>query len=238
MDCSYCMNILLTRVPVPGKTKTRLSGLLTHEQCAELQQALILDTVEKLSSTGNPLMLCYSDEAESLPDGAEFCNRFFEEVRRSCCEGCALHIVPQRGDDLGARMHNAIIQAFQLGADSCALTGSDLPYITGGDMQDAACALDDSDVVLGPSNDGGYWLVGVRQPFPELFQGKSYGGSGVFEDAMATCRQHGKSVAILRKAFDLDEPDDYRTLCAKAHQGDPCLGPRTAAMVLSAELKA
>ena len=83
------------------------------------------------------------------------------------------------------------------------------------------------DVVLGPSSDGGYWLVGLNEPFPELFEGKEYHMDRVLAEAVATCRAHDRKVALSRETFDVDVPEDYFMLCNQVAQGNFRLGVRT-----------
>lgn len=222
-----CYTILFTRVPVPGRTKTRLLPILSAEECATLQRAMTLDLAEKLAALGNPLVLCYSDEWEGIDDGPSLRDTFIEEVRVAAAAASSFHVVAQEGSDLGARMANAMQFAFDQGAAGCILMGSDLPDIMRNDIQIAQRALTYSDVVLGPTADGGYWLIGTRTPFPALFEGKQYGTSNVLTEAIAACREHGRAVALSRETFDIDIPEDYYQLCGQVTKGDFRLGPRT-----------
>lgn len=231
MDSPQCSIILFTRIPVPGKTKTRLHPILSPEECAFLQEAMVLDLAEKLSELGQPIVLSYSDEWSGLEEGEALRDSFLSKVEQVCVNAPSFTAIPQRGSDLGARMTHAMQDAFDNGAEACILMGSDLPDIMRHDIEVAQRALAYSDVVLGPSDDGGYWLVGVRSPFPELFEGKDYGSSGVLTDAVATCRAHDRTVALSRETFDIDVPEDYFLLCKQVNKGDFRLGKRTVAAV-------
>lgn len=231
MDSPQCSIILFTRIPVPGKIKTRLHPILSPEECAFLQEAMALDLAEKLSELGLPIVLSYSDEWSSEEEGEALRDSFLAKVEEVCVNAPSFVAIPQRGGDLGARMDHAMQDAFDSGAEACILMGSDLPDIMRHDVEVAQRALAYSDVVLGPTDDGGYWLVGVRSPFPELFEGKDYGSGGVLTDAVATCRAHERTVALSRETFDIDAPEDYYQLCKQVNKGDFRLGKRTVAAV-------
>lgn len=225
--------VLLTRVPVPGRVKTRLMGALSGAQCARLQRALALDVAERLGATGLPLTVRYSDEAQG--DDA-LLRGFLADVRDAWKRGGGrggLRLEAQRGDGLGARMASAIEDELALGADGCLLTGSDLPLLGAGLLAPAVAAFDGGapDVVLGPTNDGGYWLVGLHHPFGELFADKRYGSGSVLEEALAACRAHGRTAALGPATRDVDTPDDLRWLAALVAAGDPQVGWRTARVV-------
>ena len=222
-----CTIILFTRIPVPGRVKTRLHPILSPEECAVLQEALILDQAEKLATLGNPLVLSYSDEWSSIDDGEQVRDAFVERVRAVSAGAASFQAVPQRGSSLGDRMASALQDAFELGARGCLLMGSDLPDIMRTDIQVAERALTYSDVVLGPTADGGYWLIGMREPFPQIFEGKHYGTGTVLTEAVAASREMGRTVALSRETFDIDVPQDYFQLCNQVNMGDFRLGPRT-----------
>ncbi len=234
--------VLLTRIPVPRRVKTRLMGKLSAEQCAQLQRAFALDAVERLAPLGLPLTVRYSNEAADNP---ALLGEFLAEVEKAWELGGGndgLRLEPQRGDDLGARMASAIEDELARGAAGCLLTGSDLPLLEAGLL---AQTLDvfwfgpagagfgpaetgsDPDVILGPTEDGGYWLVGLRRPFGELFAGKRYGSGGVFDDALAACKAHGRSVVPGPATRDVDTPDDLRWLARLVAAQDPRVGRRT-----------
>lgn len=224
---SSCTLILFSRTPIPGKTKRRLLPILSPEECALLQEAMALDLAEKLSSLGCPIMLCYSDEWQSLENGEEVRDAFIEKVRGVCTQAASFTAIPQTGEGLGQRMANAMDAAFETGAESCLLMGSDLPDIMRHDIEVAMRALTYSDVVLGPTADGGYWLIGSTVPLQHVFEDKQYGTAKVLTEAVAACRAEGKKVALSRETFDVDVPEDYFLLCKQVNKGDFRLGKRT-----------
>ena len=222
-----CAVVLFSRIPIPGKTKTRLHSILSPEECAALHEAMALDLAEKLSVLGNPLVLCYSDEWRGLADGEKARDAFIERMRRAAASAVSFAAIPQEGGNLGERMANAMQEMHRQGAGGCILMGSDLPNIMADDIRLAESALSSSDVVFGPSADGGFWLIGLRTPFPKVFEGKHYGTGTVLTEAVAVCRAYGLKVALLREAFDVDVPEDYYRLCNHVNESDSCLGART-----------
>ena len=114
------------------------------------------------------------------------------------------------GPDLGVRMCAALERELGAGAPAVGLMGSDLPEATTGVVAEALGLLEDPvvDVSLCPVEDGGYWFVGLKLPFPQLFEGTVYGGASVFEDALAACAAHGRAVAAGPRLRDVDTPED------------------------------
>lgn len=206
--------ILFTRIPVPGKVKTRLLPRLRGEDCAALQQAMTLDTAWTLSRLAGDLFVFYSDEG-----AAEQLTGLPEKAR--CC--------PQSGADLGQRMHHALETVLAMGYDGCLLLGADLPFLGEEEIRAAAERLEQHDVVLCPSPDGGYWLVGLHRPCPSLFQGKRYGGDSVLADALACCAGQGLRVGLGPVWADLDTPEDLDACFAQLETLPSSHNSRTAA---------
>lgn len=185
--------LLFTRIPQPGLCKTRLSPPLSPEQCAALQGAMLADGAAALRGLGMDLQVWYSG-----PGAPETLRPFVGDAP----------LFPQAGDGLGARMDGALSAALAQGYEGVLLLGSDLPFLDGADVRRAQTLLEGHDVVLCPSADGGYWLVGLNAPFPALFTGQRYGGSSVLADALAVCRAEGRSAALGPVRRDLDTPED------------------------------
>ena len=222
-----CAIILFSRVPIEGKVKKRLEPILSASECAVLQEAMALDIASKLATLDVPLLLSYSDEWRGVEGGESIRDAFIVKVSEAASSAPFFKAIRQQGEELGERMAHAMQETFDLGASSCLLMGSDLPCIMRNDIELAQRALSYSDVVLGPTEDGGYWLVGSRTPFPQMFEGKTYGSHTVLTEAVSTCRRYGLSVSLSRETFDVDEPNDYYQLCNQVTMGDFRLGWRT-----------
>ena len=220
--------ILFTRVPVPGRAKTRLLPVLSAHECALLQEAMILDEAEGLGLLGLDLVIYRSDEADNLADADSVNARFHLRVAEAAP---GVRLCVQTGDDLGSRMESAIDAELGRGAPWCMLLGSDLPLVDDNLIYEAIGAFGNEDALLCPSDDGGYWLVGLRRSCPALFEGKRYGTGSVFEEAYHACQSSGMGVAIGPVTRDIDTPDDFAWLCDLVRAKDRRVGVRTAACV-------
>ena len=193
--------ILFTRVPKAGQAKTRLIPALGEQGAAEFQWRLLARLLEELrhgAEQGLWRLCVYYCGAEGL-----------ERLWSMAGEGVVF--VEQVDDpDLGARMRAALERELAAGAPAVGLMGSDLPEATASVVAEALGLLKDLaiDVSLCPVEDGGYWFVGLKRPFPQLFEGTTYGGSSVFEDAVAACAAHGRTVATGPRLHDVDTLED------------------------------
>ena len=190
--------ICFTRLPRPGQTKTRLLPLLTPEQCAALHRAFLGDLRAVYNQVPADLYVAYAPD----PDWSALRELF----------PAAAGFFPQEGADLGQRMHHAICRVLELGYDRVVLTGTDLPLLQPGYLTEALASLDTSDVVIGPTPDGGYYLIGMKQPHPEAFQVSCYGGAYVYQNTLSAIVSTGFSVSPAPKCPDVDTPEDLRKL--------------------------
>lgn len=194
--------ILFTRVPIAGKTKTRLQTALTPEQCAQAHSAFLQDVASScLSPQQWDLLVFYGEEGplpvlqELLPQQKDF--------------------FLQQGKTLGEKMDRAITDTFKMGYERCVLIGADLPLINREIIAQAMRALEEISLVLGPTVDGGYYLVGSTKPCPEIFSGQSYGGNNVFENTVAAAQKAGLSLGTVATMEDIDQPEDLRNFADK-----------------------
>ncbi len=234
--------VLLTRVPVPGRVKTRLLPSLPPEGCAGLQHAMACDAAAALGTLGLPLTVRWSDEAEGLPGGTALCGEFVDELTACARRAGAPSVrsLSQQGAGLGPRMAGALEAELASGAAACLLMGSDLPTVDAATLRAAWDAFEaagpdgtPADVLFCPSSDGGYWLVGLRAPFPALFEGRGYGTGRVLDEALSACFAAGRTVALGPVVRDVDTPDDLAWLSALVAAGDERVGTRTTAWMRS-----
>ena len=190
--------ICFTRAPVPGRTKTRLMPLLSGEACAELHAAFLRDVARVCRETGAAVYVAYTPVGGRglLADIFPFARDLFL----------------QEGADLGERRAAAMDRVLAMGHSPCVLIGSDLPLLTAAHLNEAFAALEGADATLGPTPDGGYYLVGLKRPCPSLFTGKRYGSGGVYGDAVAALEAAGRSFAPAPSCADVDTPEDLRAL--------------------------
>ena len=208
--------ICFTRVPKPGVTKTRLLPILSGEQCAMLHTAFLRDLSSVYEQMDADLFVAYTND----PDW-EMLKEIFPAARG---------FFPQSGADLGEKMYNALRFVLEAGYGKAVLTGADLPLMTGVHLESGFAALDGADIAIGPTSDGGYYLVGMKQPSRVIFENQSYGGSTVLENTLAAANAAGLSAALAMACDDVDTPEDLRNLMTR-------LSPESATCSLLQELK-
>lgn len=213
--------VLFTRVPVPGRAKTRLMPLLTPEGCCLLQGAFILDVFSAVCGSGYDVFVCHTEEGDIEPLKSQLVG--------------ASGFFPQQGRDLGEKMHNAICYVLGLGFDGCVLVGSDIPLLSSRDISSVFELLAVRDVVIGPAEDGGYYLIGLKQPCRDIFS-IEYGTSSVFEETVAAVLGAGMSFAAARIMRDIDEPEDLFWLVDKLSHEESGVCPVTREVLSGLEI--
>jgi len=133
----------------------------------------------------------------------------------------AAALLPQRTGDIGARMECAFDELFRRGARRVALVGTDVPALSYEDVRDALESLDEHDVALGPATDGGYYLIALKGPEPELFAGIRWSSGEVLAGTLERAARRGLSVRVLRTLGDVDTVED---LVAEWERVRPLLG--------------
>lgn len=189
--------ICFTRVPRPGKTKTRLMPYLTGDQCAALHWAFLQDLSEIYIRLDADLFIAHTPD----PDWKNL-KSVFPSAR----------FFPQEGDGLGEKMNHALNTVLALGYEKVILTGSDLPLMAAEHLRSGFDALETADIALGATADGGYYLVGVKQPSSFLFENQTYGRGSVFDNTVCAARSAGHTVAPALPCDDVDTPEDLKKL--------------------------
>jgi len=192
--------ILFGRYPVPGQTKTRLIPALGPAGAAELQRRL----TEKTLRAARRAALKWGASLEVRFDGGSE-----ERMRRWL--GPGLVYSDQGPGDLGRRMEVALLDAIQQGSGKAVLFGTDIPGLRARHLGQALEALVEKDLVLGPTEDGGYWLVGLKRP-ADIFHNMVWGTGDVFDRTVARARARGLSVHSLERQRDLDTTEDLGVL--------------------------
>lgn len=178
----------------PGRVKTRLAATIGAEAAATIYAEFIRSLLVRLSEVGERRWLCFT------PDGrrAEF----------ESLAGSLWHAVPQAVGDLGQRMSAYFDEAFTASADRVVLIGSDSPTLPHAHVTRAFSALREHDVVLGPTLDGGYYLVGARGHTPPIFEDISWSTSEVWKQTVERLERSGLSYEELPSWYDVDERAD------------------------------
>ncbi|HBJ84010.1 MAG TPA: glycosyl transferase, partial [Verrucomicrobiales bacterium] len=187
--------IVFTRLPQPGKAKTRLIPMLGAEGAADLQRRMTLQTV------GRAWAAC-----ASLPDTHLIIAHEGGTTREMRGWLGPLCFQKQAQDDLGARLIHAMRMAHAQGAQKIVIIGTDCPDLTEEHLSAAFAMLDESDVVLGPAHDGGYYLIGMREPQPSLFEAIPWSTAEVFVVTQQRASEAGLSLSTMPRLADVDEP--------------------------------
>ena len=229
---------IFTRYPEPGKTKTRLIPALGPEGAAQLQRdmtrhtlALVRELAGTEKGTGtfcaeHPAGRSGNSCLSPLPRPMSVEVRFEggDAEKMAACFGNNMSYRPQGPGDLGSRMAAVFVEAFREGADRTVLIGADCPEITPELIRESFERLAACDLVLGPANDGGYYLIGLRRPAPELFSGIAWSSERVFENTLRRADELALDVSLLKTLSDVDRPEDL-AVWHRTEKGDRRLLP-------------
>ena len=184
--------LIFTRNPELGKVKSRLAKGVGQENALEIYKKLLSHTKGVVSTLNCTKRVGYS---VNVRDNDMWDNGIFEKFR-------------QEGEDLGVRMYNAFEKAFADGYDNVLIVGSDLYDLRASHINEAFDALHSNDAVIGPAQDGGYYLLGMNKLVKEVFYNKEWGGDTVFASTMndlATAKVHQ-----LETLNDIDFAEDLK----------------------------
>jgi rSAM/selenodomain-associated transferase 1 len=211
---------VMARAPIPGRCKTRLARSLGDAAAALLQRAMLLDTLDLLGCRVRlGASMRYVVMAAPEDDGTA--------VLRALVPA-GWEVVAQRGADLGARLANGLEDLAQKGALAC-LVDSDSPTVHPAALEQLS-TVEDDDVVIGPAEDGGYYLIGTSRPDPRLFEGIRWSTSGVMDATRQACAALGRRVHELPHGYDVDDVEDLARLDLEL-QAHPARAPQTAELL-------
>ena len=188
--------LVFARVPALGRVKSRLAAGVGEPVALAIYHELLAITNAAVVAAGVPATVWLADTVGVEPTAAE------------TREWAAHHAKCQTEGDLGARMVAAFAAAFAAGAGRVAIIGTDCPGLRDTHLKQAFALLQTNDLVLGPATDGGYYLLGLRQPQAALFQNKPWSTDSVLADTLADAGQLGLQVAFLPTLRDVDNADD------------------------------
>jgi len=188
--------IIFGRYPVPGKTKTRLIPTIGPAGAADLQRRLTEKTLETVNSFATERSM-----------EVEFCFEGGNRLKMRRWLGSDIILSEQGQGDLGERMEVAFLEAFRAGCGRVVLMGTDIPELRSDHLKETLYALMEYDLVLGPSTDGGYWLIGLKHT-ADLFQGVSWGTEKVLGQTVALANQQGIKIHLLQLLSDIDTEED------------------------------
>jgi rSAM/selenodomain-associated transferase 1 len=186
--------MVFVKAPRPGEVKTRVAQTTGAERACDVYRQLVATLLKSLS----PLR---EVELRFAPDDAA------AEIEPWLRPGWVA--VPQGDGDLGARLERAFADAFAAGAERVVIVGSDCPDVKTSDVRTAWRELQTHDVAVGPAMDGGYWLIGLRAPQPELFRGIPWSSELVLGRTLERARALGLKIQLLRILSDIDTEADW-----------------------------
>ncbi len=183
--------VIMAKAPFPNKVKTRLMPPLEPEEASGLYHNFLLDKIEQVRSISNvhPFIAYTPETAEA----------FFRSILPPGFE-----LVSQSGTGLGERLAEISKYLFRRGFRKVVLLDSDTPTLPPGFIRDAILHLDKADVVLGPCEDGGYYLIGSRSYQPVLFKGIPWSTSQVAELTIGKVQSSGLKISLLDTWYDVD----------------------------------
>ena len=202
--------IVMAKQPVAGQTKTRLSPPLSLGEAADLYTCLLLDTLEVVRDVAGQLPL--------RPFVA-----FYPAHGQSDIQSLApdFQLLAQQGHNLSERLSGALLSVQDQGYDQVTAINSDSPGLPAAFLIQAYQELDDPgiDVVLGPCDDGGYYLIGWKRPYPNLVRDVTMSTPTVLADTVALAQDAGLQVAMLPPWYDVDNAAALSRLQANGHAG-------------------
>lgn len=182
---------------VLGKVKTRLAAEVGAHRALEIYHFLLLKTYRAIGASSFSVYTYFSD---FIPENPSY------PVDKSKL---------QMGQDLGERMKNAFSTNFESGMEKVVLIGTDCPSIEGRDILQAFDALDQSDLVIGPARDGGYYLIGMKQRADFLFEGISWSTELVLSQTLTLAAEKGFQTYLLPVLEDIDTLEDWERYCSQ-----------------------
>jgi hypothetical protein len=189
--------LVFLKHPRPGAVKTRFIPALGETLAAELYRTLAEEEVRQTAPREGEYvrLFCFAPPEERAAIAAWFPGE---------------DLWPQPAGGLGLRMAAAFAEAFRRGARRAVIVGTDVPWVSREEVGAALSALDGSDVVIGPSRDGGYYLLGLREPHTALFEGIAWSTPLVLAETLARAGTLGLRVYLLETLTDVDTLEDVR----------------------------
>lgn len=203
--------LLFVKLPEKGKVKSRLALHVGEDVALRLYENMVLDVIDMLKSGRFPFRICYTP-----PDARDQMTGWL---------GQGYDYQLQTGGDLGDRMEEAFAGVFSGDVEEALLIGSDIPGLTAEVIEEAFTSLLTNDAVIGPADDGGYYLIGFRKNtfFPRIFHDMVWSTNTVFRKTVDRLHEASRKVHILPELTDVDTVEDLKTLLSqvKGPQSEP-----------------
>ncbi len=192
--------IVFVKAPEEGQVKTRLAKSIGEPAACEIYRNFVLDLMDRLKEGDFDIRVCFNP-----PQAKDMVTEWL---------GSENLLVPQAGEDLGKKMEHAFKLTFIEGYREVLLVGSAIPDLEACIVERAFEALRYDDIVLGPSQEGGYYLIGFKTEsfIPEIFQGVQWNTSQVLNSTMLAARKRGRTVHVMPRRRDIDTLEDLKAL--------------------------
>jgi rSAM/selenodomain-associated transferase 1 len=215
--------IVVAKRPAPGKTKTRLSPPLTSELASALYECFLLDTLDQMRQVeGTQRVIAYLDD----PD-------YFRRLAPD------FELIPQEGYDLGERLDHALTSYLSCGYQRAVIMDSDSPTLPADYLSQAFDVLAaGADVILGPCDDGGYYLIGITKPSPRLLREVHMSTPTVAAETIALAKDEGLNLISLPTWYDVDDVASLSRLRQEIEALDPSVAVHTRQFLQQGEIQA
>ena len=207
----------MTKAPQPGRVKTRLTPPLTSEEAAALNICFLRDTSAAITHA--------SDRAR----GVGVYTPVGQETAYAGILPEHFYLIAQRGESFGERLSNAAADLLDVGFRACCLIDSDSPTVTANAFRAAVDELlrDEEQIVIGPSDDGGYYLIGMQRLHRRLFEDIDWSTERVLSQTIGRAREIGFEPVMLPAFYDIDDRATLRRLCSDLFDGHDAQAPAT-----------
>ena len=186
--------MIFARHPEAGKVKTRLAATIGNDAALSIYTQLVKHTVSITKDLPVDKFVFYADEV--VPEDLWPAAHYFKDI--------------QKGNDLGDRMKHGFDSIFRKGYNMAVVIGTDCPGLSAPALMDAFDSLNTHDVVIGPAVDGGYYILGMKQPWPPLFKDIRWSTSSVFDETLKRCSALPLKYTLLPVLQDIDEEKDLK----------------------------
>ncbi|MDD3894246.1 MAG: TIGR04282 family arsenosugar biosynthesis glycosyltransferase [Syntrophomonadaceae bacterium] len=200
--------VVMSKIPRPGFTKTRLNTVLTEQESADFHRASLADTCRVIMQSGLPGYIYYAEQDKrswSAQDKHSWSEQDIWGLPED--ERNYFKLYPQWGKDLGERIYHAAREIL-FNYDTVLFLGSDMPHIDLAVILEAKAKLLSNEIVIGPAQDGGYYLLGIKQATPDIFKDIPWGTPRVLEKTLNIIKKKNFKFSLLPMQADIDTWDD------------------------------
>lgn len=226
--------VIAAKPPVPGKVKTRLSPPLSLDQSAQLYECFLVDTINTVAAIKKiDRFVAFYPEVSAKDLSFANVTSVSGSSQNDLLTDFTLII--QKGIDLGERLISVFEQLFSSGYDSVTIIGSDSPNLPAAFIKRSLNNLKKSniDVTLGPCKDGGYYLIGLKALYGDIFKAISWSTSSVFDETIKKIKNLGLGVSVLPEWYDIDNNKDLNFLKDEIFSSPEEVAPKTRGFLYS-----